>query len=144
MPAPGSARRCCSIAIRCRRAAAPTARARAAPRSCSATGTARTISADLLDAALAAARGARLPRRCNAPYAGGYIVARHGRPDDGVHALQIEIDRSAYLDADLRTPGPGFEGACRLIAAVVQALEAAAARPDRDRRRMRLRTRQVT
>ena len=37
--------------------------------------------------------------------------------------MQIEIDRSAYLDADLKTPGPGFEGVARLIAGVAQAIE---------------------
>ena len=36
---------------------------------------------------------------------------------------RLEIDRSAYLDADLRTPGPGFEGLARLIAGVAQAIE---------------------
>jgi N-formylglutamate amidohydrolase len=82
-----------------------------------------TISADLLDAATAASRALGYRTACNAPYAGGYIVARHGRPQRGVHALQIEIDRSAYLDADLRTPGPGFEGMARLIAGVAQAIE---------------------
>jgi len=82
-----------------------------------------TISTDLLDAALGAARGLGFRAACNAPYAGGYVVARHGRPRENLHALQIEIDRSAYLDADLRAPGPGFEGACRLIAAVADALE---------------------
>ena len=88
-----------------------------------------TIGADLLDAALAAARALGYRAACNAPYAGGYIVARHGRPRDGLHAVQIEIDRSAYLDADLRTPGPGFEGMARLIAAVVAAIEARLLRP---------------
>lgn len=88
-----------------------------------------TIAPDLLDAALAAARGLGWRAGCNAPYAGGYIVARHGRPKEGLHALQIEIDRSAYLDADLRTPGPGFEGMARLIAAVVAAIEARLLRP---------------
>ena len=34
-----------------------------------------------------------------------------------------------YLDEDLRAPGPGFEGVSRLIAAVVQALEARLLRP---------------
>ena len=82
-----------------------------------------TISADLLDAAMAASRAMGYRTACNAPYAGGYIVARHGKPDSAVHALQIEIDRSAYLDADLRTPGPGFEGVARLIAGVAQAIE---------------------
>jgi N-formylglutamate amidohydrolase len=82
-----------------------------------------TISADLLDAATAASRAMGYRTACNAPYAGGYIVGRHGRPQRGIHALQIEIDRSAYLDADLRTPGPGFEGMARLIAGVAQAIE---------------------
>jgi N-formylglutamate amidohydrolase len=82
-----------------------------------------TIGADLLEAATAASRALGYRTACNAPYAGGYIVGRHGRPQRGVHALQIEIDRSAYLDADLRTPGPGFEGCARLIAAVAQAIE---------------------
>ncbi|MEA3031517.1 MAG: hypothetical protein QOG13_2842 [Sphingomonadales bacterium] len=82
-----------------------------------------TASADLLDAAVIAARGLGYRTACNAPYAGGYVVARHGRPQRGIHALQIELDRSLYLDADLRAPGPGFEGVCRLIAAVARALE---------------------
>jgi len=88
-----------------------------------------TIQPDLLDCALAASRALGFRSACNAPYAGGYTVIRHGRPQQGVHALQIEIDRSAYLDEDLRTPGPGFEGVSRLIAAVVQALEARVLRP---------------
>ncbi len=82
-----------------------------------------TMSADLLDAAVEAARALGYRTACNAPYAGGYVVGRHGRPQHGLHALQIELDRSIYLDEDLRGPGPGFEGACRLIAAVAGALE---------------------
>jgi N-formylglutamate amidohydrolase len=82
-----------------------------------------TISSDLLDAAMNASRAMGYRTACNAPYAGGYVVARHGQPGTGVHAVQIEIDRSAYLDADLKTPGPGFEGMARLIASVAQAIE---------------------
>lgn len=82
-----------------------------------------TTTPDLLDAAVTAARALGYRTACNAPYAGGYVVGRHGRPQRGIHALQIELDRSLYLDADLRAPGPGFEGACRLIAAVARALE---------------------
>lgn len=82
-----------------------------------------TISADLLDAAMTASRAMGYRTAVNAPYAGGYIVSRHGRPGAGVHAVQLEIDRAAYLDADLRTPGPGFEGMARLIAGIAQAIE---------------------
>ena len=34
----------------------------------------------------------------NAPFAGGYITQRYGRPSRGFHAIQIEIDRGIYLD----------------------------------------------
>ncbi|HEX8363757.1 MAG TPA: N-formylglutamate amidohydrolase [Allosphingosinicella sp.] len=75
-----------------------------------------------LEAALAAARRLGFAAGCNAPYAGGYIVARHGAPGEGIHALQLEIDRSAYLDAALKEPGPGFDRTALLIAAVAGAL----------------------
>lgn len=83
-----------------------------------------SASADLVAAAVAAARALGWRTARNAPYAGGYIAGRHGRPERGVHAIQLEICRSAYLDAELRAPGPGFAAACRLVAAVAQALEA--------------------
>jgi N-formylglutamate amidohydrolase len=55
--------------------------------------------------------------RCavNDPFAGGHIIAAHGRPSDGIHALQIEIDRSLYCRADARTPGVGFARVALLI-----------------------------
>lgn len=34
----------------------------------------------------------------NDPYTGGTIVQRIGRPSDGVHSVQIEINRRLYLD----------------------------------------------
>jgi len=81
-----------------------------------------SIAPALLDAAASAARRSGYASACNAPYAGGYVVTRHGAPAEGIHALQIEIDRSAYLDASLREPGPGFDRAAALIAAVAAAL----------------------
>ena len=36
--------------------------------------------------------------RRNDPYAGGYVTRHYGRPRDAVHALQIEIARSLYMD----------------------------------------------
>jgi N-formylglutamate amidohydrolase len=77
----------------------------------------------LVEAAVVASRGLGYRTACNAPYAGGHVVARHGRPELGISALQIEIDRSVYLDAELRAPGPGFAAACRLIESVVEAVE---------------------
>ena len=82
-----------------------------------------TANAGLTEAAVEASRGLGYRTAVNSPYAGGHVVARHGQPGQRIHALQIEIDRSAYLDAELRAPGPGFAATCRLIAAVVEALE---------------------
>ncbi len=36
--------------------------------------------------------------RRNDPYAGGYITRHYGRPREGIHALQIEINRTLYMD----------------------------------------------
>jgi N-formylglutamate amidohydrolase len=54
----------------------------------------------------------------NDPFAGGHIIDRHSAPARGVHALQLEIDRRAYLDPGLGVPGPGFDRAASLIDAL--------------------------
>ena len=58
----------------------------------------------------------------NVPYAGAHILDRHGRPGDGVHAVQVEIDRSLYLDARLDRPGPGLAATAALVGRLVAAL----------------------
>jgi N-formylglutamate amidohydrolase len=83
----------------------------------------------LVAAAERAARAAGFRVARNAPYAGGHITERHGCPALGVHALQLELDRSLYLAPDLRTTGPGFDRVARLIAAIAEALAAAALDP---------------
>lgn len=52
----------------------------------------------------------------NIPYAGGYTLERHGCPQKNIHALQVEIDRSLYLDAAFDEPGAGTERLGRMIA----------------------------
>lgn len=34
----------------------------------------------------------------NTPYAGGFTTRHYGRPQEGVHAIQIEINRALYMD----------------------------------------------
>lgn len=58
----------------------------------------------------------------NRPYAGGYVLQRHARPGEGVHALQLEVDRSCYLDAGLSEPGPGMAAMADLLAGLVRRL----------------------
>jgi N-formylglutamate amidohydrolase len=67
-------------------------------------------------------RAAGFRAALNDPYAGGAIVARHGSPGHGLHALQLEIDRSLYLGRDGRTAGPGFDRIALLIEALATAL----------------------
>ena len=43
-----------------------------------------------------AAKGYTVAR--NAPYAGGFTTCHYGRPREGAHTLQIEINRSLYMD----------------------------------------------
>jgi N-formylglutamate amidohydrolase len=58
----------------------------------------------------------------NDPYAGGHVIAAHGTPARGIHAVQIELDRRCYLDGSGRQPGPGFDRSARLIEAVARSL----------------------
>lgn len=60
----------------------------------------------------------------NRPYAGGYTTRLWGRPDEGFHAVQIELNRALYLDEATFLPSAGF-GRCRgVVARVVAALAA--------------------
>lgn len=45
----------------------------------------------------------------NDPYAGGYCTQHHGRPHEGRHALQIEINRGLYMDEIRLLKKPAFE-----------------------------------
>lgn len=65
----------------------------------------------------------------NSPYAGAHGIARHGRPAQHVHALQIEIDRALYLERDMRTPSEGLERTQVLFADLAQAALAATQPP---------------
>jgi N-formylglutamate amidohydrolase len=58
----------------------------------------------------------------NHPYAGGHILQHHARPQQGVHAIQIEIDRSLYLDAAYNLHPEGVENMRQFIARLASAL----------------------
>lgn len=58
----------------------------------------------------------------NRPYSGGYVLDRHGAPQAGVHAMQVEVCRATYLDRHLAEPGPGLPGVAAMLAALVREL----------------------
>lgn len=65
--------------------------------------------------AMAITRRSGFEAGLNEPFAGGYIVERHANPANGIHALQLEIDRSCYLDDRLAKPATGFDAVAVLI-----------------------------
>lgn len=58
----------------------------------------------------------------NTPYAGGHILERHARPGANIHAVQLELDRTLYLDRKLHAPGAGFARVVDLVRAILAAL----------------------
>jgi N-formylglutamate amidohydrolase len=44
----------------------------------------------------------------NDPYKGVELVRAFGRPDEGRHSLQIEVNRKLYMDEVSLRPGPGY------------------------------------
>lgn len=58
----------------------------------------------------------------NAPFAGGYITQRYGRPSRNIHAVQIEIDRGLYMDQSRVEPLPVFEDVRARLAEVTRGL----------------------
>ncbi len=61
-----------------------------------------------------------------APFAGGYITQRYGRPAQGLHAIQIEIDRVLYLDQARLEPLAGFAQVKARLSRVVAELSGVA------------------
>lgn len=75
----------------------------------------RTADAWLGSEAMAITRRCGFEAGLNDPFAGGHIIERHAQPANGVHAIQIEIDRRCYLDQRLNKPGRGFDRVATLI-----------------------------
>ncbi len=45
----------------------------------------------------------------NKPYAGGFITEHYGNPTNGLHAIQLEINRALYMDERRYQPAPTFQ-----------------------------------
>lgn len=67
-----------------------------------------------------AAAGRRVAH--NRPYSGGYALDHHASPHRGVHALQVEVCRSIYLDARLDQPGARLPAVAKTLAGLVRLL----------------------
>ena len=58
----------------------------------------------------------------NRPYAGGYVLDRHAAPARGIHAIQLELCRSTYLDRRMEEPSARMGAVVRLVAGLVREL----------------------
>ena len=58
----------------------------------------------------------------NNPYAGGYTTRHYGHPAEGVHALQIEINRRLYMDEKAIARGPGLPALARRMESLMEEL----------------------
>lgn len=63
--------------------------------------------------------GAGLEVVRNAPFAGAYTTQHYGRPSREQHVIQVEIDRSLYMDEGTIQPHSGFDDFRALMADVV-------------------------
>jgi N-formylglutamate deformylase len=69
-----------------------------------------------------AATGLRVAR--NAPFAGAYVAEHYGRPSQGWHVVQVEIDRALYMDERRIAPSAGFGALQRLLRGVIAEVSA--------------------
>jgi N-formylglutamate deformylase len=58
----------------------------------------------------------------NAPFAGAYIAQAYGRPSRTQHAVQVEIDRSLYMDEKRVEPNGDYDAFRALLRGVVAEL----------------------
>ena len=89
----------------------------------------RSAERHVTDGAVRAAGASGHGVALNAPYAGAYTLDRHGKPLEGVHALQLEIDRTLYLEPGCRVPRADLGGLRGLTARIGWAAVRAARGP---------------
>jgi N-formylglutamate amidohydrolase len=64
-------------------------------------------------------RNAGLKVARNAPFAGAYVAQHYGRPSQGQHVVQVEIDRALYLDERLVEPSADYAAFRQVMRGIV-------------------------
>jgi N-formylglutamate amidohydrolase len=86
----------------------------------------RSASALFIDAVEAHARTQGWSVRHDDPYAGGFTTQHYGRPQEQVHAVQVELARRLYLDEATLRPLPSLSSVRAWCRALVRKLAALA------------------
>jgi len=77
-------------------------------------------SGDVVDRVEAAFVDAGFTVARNAPFAGAYITQAYGKPSTRQHAVQVEIDRSLYMNEQLIRPSSDFDAVQAALRGVVE------------------------
>lgn len=93
-----------------------------APTWCLATATAWSAAARISEAVCEAIEDEGWRIRRNSPFSGAYICSAYGRPAQNIHVVQLEIDRSLYMDEATITPRADFDGFAKRMERVVARL----------------------
>ena len=81
-------------------------------------------SADVMDVLEAAFQDEGLRVVRNVPFAGAYTTQQYGRPSRGQHVVQIEIDRSLYMNEQMIRPNGNFQAMQAAVTRVIAKLTA--------------------
>jgi N-formylglutamate amidohydrolase len=73
-------------------------------------------------AATEALRNAGLTVRRNDPYPGGFITENYGRPDLGIHAIQLEFNRALYMEERTMQRGSNMDAIRDALESTVRAI----------------------
>ncbi len=80
--------------------------------------------AEITERVEAAFAGAGLRVARNTPFAGAFVAQHYGRPSEGCHVIQVEIDRALYMDERRIARGSGFDGFRAVLEGIVAELAA--------------------
>lgn len=69
-----------------------------------------------------------MPVAHNRPYSGGYVLDRQASPPRGIHAIQVEVCRTLYLDSQFDEPSSGLRPLADMLAGLLRELGAETAR----------------
>ena len=82
----------------------------------------RSAAARFIGRIEAAVHASSVRTAVNTPYAGGHVLDRHADPAANIHAIQIELDRTLYLDRRRDQPGAGFDATATLLRRVIDSV----------------------
>jgi N-formylglutamate amidohydrolase len=85
-----------------------------------------TAHASLIDLVERHAQAAGLSVKHDEPYRGGYTTRHWGRPNHGVHAVQVELARRLYMNEAVLTKNEAFSAMKSFATSLVEALGKAA------------------